>query len=247
MQLCTGIRSRCEIADYASVDLFEDEETHGILQIDSSNALNSINRTIVLPNMNILCPEFATYVYNCYQIPVRLLISGEKELQPTEGTTQGDPIIMGMYAIGVFYLLHLNETSNQINQRTRRLAFADDFTGSGKLQELRSWWDSILSHGLNIGYYPKASKSWLTIKEQYFDDAIKIFESTGVKIIMRGRGYLDAIVGSKEYKRQYLSEAVHNWNHEIVRLSDIAKAFPHEAYAAFVFGYQQKFTYIMRS
>ena len=43
---------------------------------------------------------------------------------------------MGMYAIAMFPLLHLNERSNEMNERTKRLAFADDFTGAGNLQEL---------------------------------------------------------------------------------------------------------------
>ena len=59
---------------------------------------------------------------------------------------QGDSVAMGMYATGMFPLLHLNETSNEINERTKRLVFADDFTVAGKLQELRSWQDSIVSH-----------------------------------------------------------------------------------------------------
>ena len=92
----------------------------------------------------------------------------------------------------------------------------------------------------------KASKNWLNVTEKYFHDAIKIF-GTGAKITVRGRRHLGAIVGSKEYKRQYVSETVHNWIHEIERLYDITKAFSHEAYAAFVFGYQHKFTYLMRT
>ena len=52
---------------------------------------------------------------------------------------QGDSVAMGMYATGMFPLLHLNETSNEINERPKRLVFADDFTVAGKLQELRSW------------------------------------------------------------------------------------------------------------
>ena len=94
---------------------------------------------------------------------------------------------MGMYATGVFPLPHLNETSNEVNEITKHLAFTDDFTGSGKLQELQSRWDTIVNHGTNIGYYPKSSKSWLTVKQQYFDNAIKIFEGTSVKNTMRGR------------------------------------------------------------
>ena len=92
--------------------MFEDEENHGIFQVDASNAFSRIKRSIVLRNMNILCPEFATYVYNCYQIPVRLFISGGKEIQSNKCTTQRDLVAMGMYASGLFILLHLNETSN---------------------------------------------------------------------------------------------------------------------------------------
>ena len=74
----------CKIAAHASLDLFADEENHGILKIDASNAFNRINRAVVQHNMNILCLDFATYVYNCYQIPVRLFILGGKELQSTK-------------------------------------------------------------------------------------------------------------------------------------------------------------------
>ena len=111
---------------------------------------------------------------------------------------QGDSVAMGMYATGIFPLLHLNETSNEINERPKRQVFADDFTVAGKLQELRSWWDSIVSHGPNIGYYAKASKNWLTVKERYFDGTIKIFEGTGVMITVKGGRHRGAIVGSKE-------------------------------------------------
>ena len=47
------------------------------------------------------------------------------------------------------------------------------FESVGRLQELRSCWDSIVSHGLNIDYYPKISETWLTVKEQYFHDKVK--------------------------------------------------------------------------
>ena len=74
-----------------------------------------------------------------------------------------------------------------MNERTERLTFADDFTGANKLQELRSWWESIVSHGPHIDYYPKASKIWLTVKEQHCHDVINIFEDNGVKIAVKDR------------------------------------------------------------
>ena len=65
-----------------------------------------------------------------------LFISSGKERQFNQGTAQGDLVAMSMYAIRVFPLIHWNKTSNVINGRTKRLAFADDLTGAGKLQEL---------------------------------------------------------------------------------------------------------------
>lgn len=53
-------------------------------------------------------------------------------MQCNEGTTQGDPVAV----VPLFLLLHLNETSNVINERTKRLVFANDLTRAGKLQEL---------------------------------------------------------------------------------------------------------------
>lgn len=84
-------------------------------------------------------------------------------------------------------LLHLNETSKEMNERTKRLTFADDFTAADKLQELRSWWESTVSHGPHIDYHPKASKIWLTVKEQSCHDVINILEDNGVKIAVKDR------------------------------------------------------------
>ena len=60
LQLCAGQKAGCEIAVYATDELFDDDDTHDILQIDENNAFNSINRKVVLRNMLILRPEFAT-------------------------------------------------------------------------------------------------------------------------------------------------------------------------------------------
>ena len=120
-------------------------------------------------------------IYLCWQ---------RNTIYSTEGTTHNKTVGMGMYATRMFPLLQLNESSNKMNDKTKRLAFAHDFIGAGKLQ-----WDSIVSHGPNIGYYPKASVSWLTIKDQHFNDAIKIFESNGKQItVKKGTQQLVAII-----------------------------------------------------
>ena len=99
------------------MDLFEEDASHRLIQIDTSNVFNSINRTVILYNVRILCPEIATYINTCNMKPSRLFITGGKEISSNDGTTQGDPIATGMYAQGVMSLLSLiisNNTGNLI-------------------------------------------------------------------------------------------------------------------------------------
>ena len=44
-QLCTGLKSGCEVAVHAVVDLFEEDASYGFIQIGTSNAFNLINWT----------------------------------------------------------------------------------------------------------------------------------------------------------------------------------------------------------
>ena len=64
-QICAGLESGCEVAVHAVVNHFEEDTTHGFIKIDASNVFNSINRTLILHNINIVCPEIATYINNC--------------------------------------------------------------------------------------------------------------------------------------------------------------------------------------
>ena len=103
-QLCSGLEAGCEVAVHEVSDLYELEDTNGFMQVDASNAFNSIHRQVLLHNVEIICPDIANYIINCYTIPPRLFITGVKELLLKEGTTQGDPVAMGMYAIGLIGL-----------------------------------------------------------------------------------------------------------------------------------------------
>ena len=116
------------------MDLFEDDTTYRFIQKDASNAFNSINRTLLLHNKKILCPEIPTCINNCYIKPSRLFITGGKEISSNEGSTQGDPIAMGMYALGLMPLLTSiisNNTGNLIH-----VALTNDLTRVGKMREL---------------------------------------------------------------------------------------------------------------
>ena len=89
-----------------------------------------------------------------------------------ERTTQGEPTSMGTYVLGVTPLLHFLHQSILINEhRSKEVAFADDLTVAGKIEEIKQYWELLLQVGPKYDYYPKPSKSHLIVKEKHFDRA----------------------------------------------------------------------------
>ena len=241
-QLCAGQEAGCEAAIHSIREIFHNEETEAVLLVDAENAFNNINRKAILRNIGIVCPKLATYVNNCYHQPARLFIIGGKEILSKEGTTQGDPLAMGMYAIGMDPLLNSLQNNVVIS-----VAFADDLTGAGKLSELKQWWDETCKVGPTIGYYPKSSKSWLIVKDKFEAKAKEIFSDSNVNITSSGQRHLGAVIGDLEYKKKYCEDLVSGWVNELQLLSKIAEVEPHCAYTAFTSGFRNKFTYFLRT
>lgn len=242
LQLCVGQEGGSEAGIHAMVQIYDDEDTHGIIQVDAENAFNTINRNVLLQNLNILCPEIALYTYNCYQTPARLFVTGGLEISSSEGTTQGDPIAMPCYALGIIPLM-----SSIAIGFVKHAAFADDLFGAGDLDHLRKWWDAIVNLGPYMGYYAKASKSWLIVKGQYYEIAKIVFENSGLNITTEGRKHLGAVVGSTSYKNSFINSLIDDWIKELQVLSEIARTEPHAAYSAFIHGLQHSYTYFMRT
>ena len=92
-----------------------------------------------------------------------LFIDGEV-MKSAEGTTQGDPMAMAMYAIDITPLI---QRMGHINS-TKQVLYTNDSTASGSLQDLLQWWLNLNESGPLFGYHPNASKSILLVKpEQY--------------------------------------------------------------------------------
>ena len=146
-------RSTSQAAIHAMTKIFGEEETDGLLLVDASNTFNSLDRKVLLHNIKYICPPVAIYIRNCLVVPSRLFVTGGLEIQSAEGTTQGDPLAMPVYAVGITPLLQFIRTADT---DLRHVAFADDLGGAGKFQELRSWWQKIIEYGPKLGYHPKA-------------------------------------------------------------------------------------------
>ena len=241
LQLCAGQLSGVESATHAMQSLFDDSNTDAILLVDASNAFNTLNRQVALANISVNCPAILPVLANTYRQPSFLFVGGEV-LISKEGTTQGDPLAMPMYALATVPLLTKVGT-----KETTQVWYADDAAAGGKFNFLKQWWNKLNTFGSSFGYLPNAKKSWLIVKEGNIDAARAHFENTNINITMEGRKYLGAALETKKFCDTFLKNKVENWTKEIERLSVIAKTQPHAAYSAFTHGVSSKWTYMART
>ena len=150
---------------------------------------------------------------------------------------------MVIYAIGTTPMLNI--IANCADEQ-REVAFADDITAAGQINGLRKFWDELLTVG-PFGYFPKPSKSWLTVKPDQCENAVATFNGTKVQISIEGSKHLGAVIGSDAFKQRYLDEKVETWIREINLLSDIVVTEPQTAYSCFTAGYQHKLTFFLRT
>ena len=139
LQMCVGQEGGCEAGVHAMADMFEEQDTHGIIQVDANNAFNVINRNVFLHNIQIICPTTAIFIRNFYLKPARLFVVGGVEIPSAEGTTQGDPTTMPTYAIGIRPLLIClaqgSDTLSEAGDVARQAAYADDLAGCGTIDQ----------------------------------------------------------------------------------------------------------------
>ena len=142
-------------------NLFEDDGTEAILMVEALNVFISLNRETALRNIRILCSVLAPMLTNMYQSHSMLIIDGDHILSQ-EGTTQGDPLAMAIYAIGTLPLIL------KLHGCVTQVWYADDASAGGRTSDLRVWWDSLVSYGPHFGYNPNPCKTWLVVKPDIY-------------------------------------------------------------------------------
>ena len=166
---------------------------------------------------------------------------GGETLLSQEGTTQGDPLAMAMYALATVPLIDKVKTNG-----LRQVWYADDTACGGKLASLRQWWNNLSSLGPKFGYLPNGCKSWLIVKPESFEEANKKFVDTNINITTRGKNYLGASLGNHKFCRDFLHGKVKEWIIQIEKLSSFAQSQPHAKHYAFTHGIVGRWTYPAR-
>ena len=206
--------------------IYDNDETEALLLVDAENAFNNLNRKAAIHNIKELCPPFHRYLSNTYQLPARMIINDQVKtdtLLSEEGSTQGDVTAMQMYAVGTRPLI--NTLQDQTDQtKSQQVWYADDSSVVGEMLEMRKWWDILNVTGPKYGYYPKPSKTILIVKDpSNLQRAHEIFDQTGVKVTTSGERHLGAVIGSPEFRAEYVNNKIARWIQDVEQLAKIAE------------------------
>ena len=85
------------------------------------------------------------------------------------------------------------------------------------------------------------------MKESAKHEADNCFEGTGIHITTEGKRHLRAALGHSLFVEEYVKGKVHEWDEQVIRLSDIARSQPHVDCCAFTHGLSARWLYVMRT
>ena len=211
-QLAGGVEAGIEGAIHAArlqwAQHFQ-EEDWGFLLIDARNAFNDENRTAMLWAVRNEWPSGAQFTFNFYPhwatLGVRNTADGSVHfLHSKEGMTQGDPLAMITYGIGVLPLIRVLRTDHpQVSQPW----YADDAGAGGKFGVVMPHFRDLQLKGPAQGYFSEPTKSILVVSVQNLPRATEFFRGMGVQIVTGSR-YLGGFVGEWETERQWFRTKV---------------------------------------
>ena len=245
LQTCAGLEGGIEAAVHSMRQIFDDDKCEAVILIDAENAFNRLNRKAALMNIKQICPNLYQFLDNSYSNPAKLFLEDGSHILSEEGVTQGDPAAMAKYALASKPLIMKLVDSNP---EVKQVWYADDGTGAGKIAHLRPYWDSLCQQGPAFGYFPKASKSVLIVKDPLLlDQAKTAFAGVDIEITCDGQRHLGAAIGTLTFREEFVKKKVGKWVKDVEKLALFAEDEPQAALTAFAKGVSCRWRYLQRT
>ena len=77
--------------------------------------------------------------------------------------------------------------------------------------------------------------------------AEELFQNTGIKITISGERHLGAVIGSQEYRDQYVHAKINKWIEDVEQLSQIAVDEPQLTYCAYTKALCMRWSFLQRT
>ena len=95
--------------------------------------------------------------------------------------------------------------------------------------------------------HPNAIKTFLLVKENIFNSACELFDSTGVNITVEGVCELGCPIESESFVTEQIEAKVGSWCKDVKMLAEIAETQPQAAYRSFVHSVFGRWTYFFHT
>ena len=115
-----------------------------------------------------------------------------------EGVTQGDPLAMITYGIGV---LPLNRELREAHPRVTQPWYADDAEVGKMFKDMQAHFQDLRVRGPARGYYPDPTKSILVVAPGNITRAEEHFRGLGIWVVT-GHWYLGGFMGNVSLERE---------------------------------------------
>ena len=148
---------------------------------------------------------------------------------------------MAMYGLAIIPLIKLLSVDD-VTQKW----YADDGNAVGKLSNLRSVHDKIVSLGKFFGYHVKASKCQLIVKDEKLGEVQKIFANTGITI-KTGARVVGSVIGTESECKKFPEFQQSEKIKILKKLTKTAKTSPQNVYACYTKGFQEKLSFLART
>ena len=160
---------------------------------------------------------------------------------------QRDPSAMAFYAGGANHLIN-SLAQSMDKEKCKQAWYADDSSATGKLAEVKKWWDVLNDHGPKYGYFSKASKSVLIQKDKtLLQEARLLFAGSKITITCEGERHLGALIGQEKLKWDYVNSKVMKWIKDIEDLAIIVTDEQQAALSAYTKSVCNRWTFVQRT
>lgn len=252
-QLCAGLSAGIEGAIHAATTFWTEhtgDSDFGFLCIDATNAFNEMNRVTMLWTIRHEWPQGALFVFNCYKHWARLVAhdpSGDQYILFSKvGVTQGDPVSMIAYGLGLLPLIRLLKL--EFPDIKFHSWYADDSAVAGSLSAISKLFKRLQKLGPHYGYFPNASKSWLIVPSRNLATAEQFVQQPNNPTfqVTIGRRYLGGFVGESAKAIDWLYDKTSKWETSINRLTATCQDYPQSAYCAMQKSLQMQWQFLQR-
>jgi hypothetical protein len=161
-----------------------------------------------------------------------------------EGVTQGCPLAMVAYGVGVLPLIrNLKERFPKLYQSW----YADDASAAGTLKLIKEFFEELVQVGPKYGYFPEPSKSILVVSSNNQPLALNFVETNNLGFIVKtGARYLGGFVGEETDRNNWLEEKISEWSFGVGELANLAHTHPQSAFAGLQKSLQNEWGYVQR-